>query len=71
MRSHIPAWAIAYAENGLISSDELVETVGRAKGFRGLYERLFRPARRARLNHHRRRLGVFQSTLSPAIEAIR
>ncbi|HSE26259.1 MAG TPA: hypothetical protein VLB68_31615, partial [Pyrinomonadaceae bacterium] len=47
MRSHIPAWAITYAENGLISSDELVETVGRAKGFRGLYERLFRPARRA------------------------
>jgi len=29
--AHIPAWAIAYTENGFISSDELVETVGRVR----------------------------------------
>lgn len=39
--SHIPIWAIAQTENGFISSEELVETVGRTRRVDGIYTKDF------------------------------
>lgn len=39
--SHIPIWAIANTENGFISSEELVETVGRIRKVDAIYTKDF------------------------------
>jgi hypothetical protein len=39
--AHIPAWAIAHTENGFISSEELVETVGRVRRVDSVYSKDF------------------------------
>jgi hypothetical protein len=39
--AHIPAWAIAHTENGFISSEELVETVGRIRKVDAIYTKDF------------------------------
>jgi hypothetical protein len=39
--SHIPIWAIAQTENGFISRDELVETVGRTRKVDAIYTKDF------------------------------
>jgi hypothetical protein len=39
--SHIPIWAIAQTENGFISSEELVETVGRIRRVDAIYTKDF------------------------------
>jgi hypothetical protein len=39
--SHIPIWAIAQTENGFISSEELVETVGRIRRVDAIYTKNF------------------------------
>ncbi|MCM3906209.1 MAG: hypothetical protein ND866_31365 [Pyrinomonadaceae bacterium] len=39
--SHIPIWAIAQTENGFISSEELVETVGRIRKVNAIYTKDF------------------------------
>jgi hypothetical protein len=39
--AHIPGWAIALVENGFISTDELVETVGRVRKVDAIYSKDF------------------------------
>lgn len=39
--AHIPGWAIAHTENGFISSEELVETVGRIRKVDAIYSKDF------------------------------
>jgi hypothetical protein len=39
--SHIPAWAIAHTENGFISNDELVETIGKVRKVEAVYSKDF------------------------------
>lgn len=39
--AHIPTWAIAHTENGFISSEELVETVGRVRRVDSVYTKDF------------------------------
>lgn len=39
--AHIPAWAIAHTENGFISTDELVDTVGRVRRVDSVYSKDF------------------------------
>jgi hypothetical protein len=39
--SHIPTWAIAHIENGFISTDELVEKVGRVRKVASIYSKDF------------------------------
>lgn len=39
--SHIPSWAIAHTENGFISSEELVETIGRIRKVAAVYTKDF------------------------------
>ncbi len=39
--SHLPAWAIAHIENGFISTEELVETVGRVRRVDAVYSKDF------------------------------
>lgn len=39
--SHLPGWAIAHTENGFISTDELVETVGRIRKIDAVYTKDF------------------------------
>jgi hypothetical protein len=39
--SHIPSWAIAHTENGFISTDELVEKVGRVRKVNAIYSKDF------------------------------
>jgi hypothetical protein len=39
--SHIPTWAIAHTENGFISSEELVEKVGRVRKVASIYSKDF------------------------------
>lgn len=39
--AHIPAWAIAHIENGFISSDELVDTIGRVRKVDAIYSKDF------------------------------
>lgn len=39
--SHIPGWAIAHTENGFISSEELVEKVGRVRKVEAIYSKDF------------------------------
>ena len=39
--SHIPAWAIAHTENGFISSEELVEKIGRVRKVSSVYSKDF------------------------------
>jgi len=39
--SHIPSWAIAHTENGFISSEELVEKVGRVRKVSSIYTKDF------------------------------
>ena len=39
--SHIPIWAISHTENGFISSEELVETVGRIRKVDAIYTKDF------------------------------
>lgn len=39
--SHLPIWAIAQTENGFISSEELVETVGRIRKVEAIYTKDF------------------------------
>jgi hypothetical protein len=39
--SHIPIWAIAQTENGFISSEELVDTVGRIRKVDAIYTKDF------------------------------
>ena len=39
--AHIPIWAIAHTENGFISSEELVETVGRIRKVDAIYTKDF------------------------------
>ena len=39
--SHIPIWAIAQTENGFISNEELVETVGRTRKVNAIYTKDF------------------------------
>jgi len=39
--AHIPAWAIAHTENGFISNDELVETIGRVRKVDAVYSKDF------------------------------
>jgi hypothetical protein len=39
--SHIPSWAIAHTENGFISSEELVEKVGRVRRVGAIYGKDF------------------------------
>ncbi|MGH9968687.1 MAG: hypothetical protein ACREBG_12780 [Pyrinomonadaceae bacterium] len=38
---HIPIWAIAHTENGFISNEELVETVGRIRKVNAIYSKDF------------------------------
>jgi hypothetical protein len=39
--SHIPTWAIAHTENGFITSEELVEKIGRVRKVRSIYSKDF------------------------------
>jgi hypothetical protein len=39
--SHLPAWAIAHTENGFISTDELVETIGSVRKVEAVYAKDF------------------------------
>lgn len=39
--SHIPAWAIAHTENGFISSEEMVEKIGRVRKVSSIYSKDF------------------------------
>ena len=39
--SHIPTWAIAHTENGFISSEELVEKIGRVRKVSSIYAKDF------------------------------
>jgi len=39
--AHLPAWAIAHAENGFISTDELVDTVSRVRKVDAVYSKDF------------------------------
>jgi len=39
--SHIPSWAIAHTENGFISTEELVEKVGRVRKVNAIYSKDF------------------------------
>src|SRR5829696_9978162 len=39
--SHIPTWAIAHTENGFISSEEMVEKIGRVRKVSSLYSKDF------------------------------
>lgn len=39
--AHIPAWAIAHTENGFISNDELVDTIGRVRKVDAVYSKDF------------------------------
>ena len=39
--AHIPAWAIAHTENGFISNDELVDTIGRVRKVDAIYSKDF------------------------------
>jgi hypothetical protein len=39
--AHIPTWAIAHTENGFISTDELVETVGSVRQVHSVYSKDF------------------------------
>ena len=39
--SHIPSWAIAHTENGFISGEELMETVGRIRRVEAVYVKDF------------------------------
>ncbi|HEV7680877.1 MAG TPA: hypothetical protein VGO68_02050 [Pyrinomonadaceae bacterium] len=39
--SHLPGWAIAHTENGFISTEELVETVGRVRKIDAVYTKDF------------------------------
>jgi hypothetical protein len=39
--SHIPAWAIAHTENGFISTEELVEKIGRVRKVSSIYSKDF------------------------------
>ena len=39
--SHIPAWAIVHTENGFISTEELVEKVGRVRRVKAVYSKDF------------------------------
>ncbi|HEY6118491.1 MAG TPA: hypothetical protein VIV66_00960, partial [Pyrinomonadaceae bacterium] len=39
--SHVPKWAIAHTENGFITSDDLVETVGRIRDVEAVYVKDF------------------------------
>lgn len=39
--SHIPAWAIAHTENGFISTEELVEKIGRVRKVTSIYSKDF------------------------------
>lgn len=39
--SHIPSWAIAHTENGFISTDDLIETVGRVRNVDVVYSKDF------------------------------
>ena len=39
--SHLPSWAIAHTENGFISSDELVETIGGIRKVAAVYTKDF------------------------------
>jgi hypothetical protein len=39
--SHIPGWAIAHTENGFISTDDLVDTVGRVRKVDAIYSKDF------------------------------
>ena len=39
--SHIPAWAIAHTENGFISSEEMVEKIGRVRKVSAIYSKDF------------------------------
>jgi hypothetical protein len=39
--AHIPGWAIAQVENGFISTEELVETVGRVRKVDAIYSKDF------------------------------
>ena len=39
--SHIPAWAIAHTENGFISSEEMVDKIGRVRKVSSIYTKDF------------------------------
>jgi hypothetical protein len=39
--SHVPAWAITHTENGFISSEELVERIGRVRKVSAIYSKDF------------------------------
>jgi len=39
--AHLPAWAIAHTENGFISTDDVVETVGRVRKIDAIYAKDF------------------------------
>jgi hypothetical protein len=39
--SHIPSWAVAHTENGFISNDELVETIGKVRKVQAIYSKDF------------------------------
>lgn len=39
--AHIPAWAISHTENGFISSEELVESVGKVRKVEAIYSKDF------------------------------
>lgn len=39
--SHIPSWAIAHVENGFISGDELIETIGSIRRVEAVYSKDF------------------------------
>ncbi|HSS22336.1 MAG TPA: hypothetical protein VLL54_19850 [Pyrinomonadaceae bacterium] len=39
--AHLPGWAIAHTENGFISTDELIETVGRVRKVDAIYAKDF------------------------------
>ena len=39
--AHIPAWAISHTENGFISSEELVESVGKVRKVAAIYSKDF------------------------------
>ena len=39
--SHIPTWAIAHTENGFISSEEMVEKIGRVRKVSSIYSKDF------------------------------
>jgi hypothetical protein len=39
--SHIPAWAVAHTENGFISSEEMVEKIGRVRKVSSIYAKDF------------------------------